>query len=95
MEKFLTGEHCSKREAENFTRVKKEEQFTQPAEPTSTEYQIKVQKAQEMAEDTSFKYLINSEFAQTFMAGTTNSTIAACMEKVSRLSNPLHVNKYN
>ena len=86
MEKFLTGKHCSKREAENFTRVKNEKQLTQPAEPTPTDYQIKVQRAQEMAEDTSYKYLINSEFAQTFMAGTTNSTIAACMEKVSRLT---------
>ena len=86
MEKFHIGDHCSKREAENFTRVNNEKQLTLPAEPTPTDYQIKVQRAQEMGLDTNHKYLVNSMFAQTFMAGTTNSTIAACMEKVSQFT---------
>ena len=63
MEKFHTGEHCSKREVENFTRVKNEKQITQPVEPTPTDYHIKFQRAREMAVDTNYKYLVNSEFA--------------------------------
>lgn len=86
MEKFYTGDHCSKREAENFTRVQNEKKLTQSAETTPTDYQLKVQKAQEIAQDTFYKCLVNSEFAHTFMAGTTNSTITACMEKVSQLT---------
>ena len=65
---------------------KNEKQLTLPAEPTPTDYQIKVQRAQEMGQDTNHKYLVNSMFAQTFMAGTTSSTIAACMEKVSQFT---------
>ena len=51
MEKFMTGEHCSKREAESFTRVKSEVKIKPGLEPASSEYQLKVEKAKVLVED--------------------------------------------
>ena len=60
--------------------------MSQPADETKTDFQLQQERYAEMVEDESYKYITNSKFAQTFMAGTTNSAIAACMEKVSRLT---------
>ena len=86
MEKFQTGEHCSKREAQDFTRVKTEPDTTPVAEEVKTEYQLRCEREQALVEDSSYPYLSQQSFASTFMGGTTNSILAACMEKVSRLS---------
>ena len=69
-----------------FIKNNKEEAASQPADETKADFQLQQERYAEMVEDESYKYITNSKFAQTFMAGTTNSAIAACMEKVSRLT---------
>ena len=86
MEKYRTGEHLSKREAEAFTRVKKEEELQPASEQTLSEYQQRCKQADEMVEDKTMPYLTKREAATTFMSGSTEACIAACMEKINRLS---------
>lgn len=86
MEKFQSGEHCSKREAESFTRVNSEDKISEVTEATKTEYQLKQQREQDLVDDTSLKYIYDTKVAQTYMTGTTNSSIASTMQKISNLT---------
>ena len=89
MEKFLSGEHCSKREVENFTRVKPEvtEVELEPcSEPTLTEYQEQLKKQQDLIDDSELPYIHNHDSAKAYLASTTSSALAVCMEKINRLS---------
>lgn len=84
--KLMTGTHFTRSELEIIIKNNKEEAASQPADETKADFQLQQERYAEMVEDESYKYITNSKFAQTFMAGTTNSAIAACMEKVSRLT---------
>ena len=78
----MIGAHFTKSELEIIIKNNKEETASQP----KTDFQLQQERYAEMVEDESYKYITNSKFAQTFMAGTTNSAVAAFMEKVSRLT---------
>ena len=84
--KLMTGIHFTRSELEIIIKNNKEEIASQPADETKTDFQLQQERYAEMVEDESYKYITNSKFAQGFMAGNANSAIAACMEKVSRLT---------
>ncbi|ABM77652.1 hypothetical protein [Prochlorococcus marinus] len=84
-DKFLTGEHFTKREAQS--KVYPGKQLPTPSsEETQTEFQKKQGKCDELIGDERYQYIRDRASAETFITATTNSSIAACMEKVSRLS---------
>ena len=89
MEKFMSGEHCSQREVERFTRVDAEapEVELEPcSEPTLTEYQEQLKKQQDLIDDIELPYIHNHDSAKAYLASTTSSALAVCMEKINRLS---------
>ena len=87
MDKFRTGEHFSKREAENAVAESKAK--TEPTEPvtdeTTSAFQQRMSLAKEMVEDTSKPYIYNTNSAETYMASTVPGVIAACMQKLSEI----------
>ena len=83
--KFLTGEHFTKREAQS--KVYPGKQLPTPSsQETQTEFQKRQEKCDELINDENYQYIHNRASANTFLTATTDSALAACMEKVSRLS---------
>ena len=83
MEAFMSGEHLSKRQAQEFTRVKTE--LDAASNDTVSDYKLKQDAADKLIEDTTHPYIRNKQAADAYMAATTSGSIAATMEKLSHL----------
>lgn len=79
--KFMLGEHFSKREAEKFTRVKKEEDDINTVTPeTKTAYQLQEERYQSMADSDEYGLLRTAEHARVFCAGNRKAVLAAAAQ---------------
>ena len=79
--KMMTGEHFSKREAEKFTQGKKEkEQLNPVSQETKTEYQLKQERFQQMAESDEYPLLRETSHAAVFCSGNRKAILAAAAQ---------------
>ena len=80
MSKFLTGSHCSKREAEEFTRVKKLEKVSPATEPVKTEFQQALERQQDMVDNDQYPLIRTTGAAAVYMAGNRKDILAAAAQ---------------
>ena len=80
MSKFLSGNHCSKREAEEFTRVKNAEKISSVSEPVKTEFQQALERQQDMVDDDQYPLIRTTGAAAVFMAGNRKDILAAAAQ---------------
>lgn len=80
MSKYMTGEHFSKREAQETIRVNQVTEVRPVEEPTKTAFQLQQEKEAKMVEDEEYPLIRSNAGARSYMNGTRKGRIEACAQ---------------